>query len=570
MGSISKVLRIGKSNITTRKPWRPGEILRPFDHDGKFLPTEMGGGLRRRAVRGAGITVFSQGVVFATQIVATIVLARLLAPADFGVVTMVTTFSLLLMSFGLNGYTEAVIQREDLSHRLASNLFWINVGVGILFALMFSAAGSALAKFYNDPRVAHAVVGISLTIFFTNLSVIHLALLKRALFFSVTSANEVLAGILSVVVMIALAWAGYGYWSLVAGAVARPLFQSIGAFYLCQWIPSLPGRVNGTAGVVKFAMHVYGRFTVNYCDRNMDNLLVGWRFGSDSLGLYKKAYDLFVLPANQLLMPVQEVALSTLSRLDRESSQYQRFFLNGLSILAFLGMGMGAFLTLEGKDLIRLMLGPRWDASARIFIFFGPGIGIMLVYHTIGLLHLSLGKAERWFRWVLVEFAVTGLLFLLGLRWGPAGVAAAWTVSFWILFIPAFWYAGKPIRFGVAPVLATVWRYLLASLTAAVATAAITHQVSSLVLAQGIPGALLRIVTSSLLYSALYLGAVVLFHGGPDQLYGFAKLVLDVLPSTRNREQFSSLGASEPGSGNDDTTNVAVPESLGRRSEEVP
>jgi PST family polysaccharide transporter len=544
--------------------------LKPFDHDGEFLPTELGGELRRRAVRGAGVTVFSQGVVFAIQIVAAIVLARLLAPSDFGVVTMVTTFSLLLMSFGLNGYTEAVIQREDLNHHLASNLFWINVGVGILFALIFSAAGSALAKFYNDPRVAHVAVGISLTIFFTNFSVIHLALLKRALLFSVTSANEVLAGILSVVVMIPLAWAGYGYWALVAGAVARPLFQSVGAFYLCRWLPSLPGRANGTADVVKFAMHVYGRFTVNYCDRNMDNLLVGWRFGSDSLGLYKKAYDLFVLPANQLLLPVQEVALSTLSRLDRESGQYRRYFLNGLSILAFIGMAMGAILTLEGKDLIRLLLGPRWDASARIFIFFGPGIGIMLVYHTIGLLHLSLGKADRWFRWVLVEFTVTGLLFLLGLRWGPAGVAAAWTVSFWILFIPAFWYAGKPIRFGVAPMLVIVWKYVLASLTAVVATVAIIHRMTSLALAPGISGVLLRIFIISLMFLVFYLIAVIILHRGPGQLYGFAKLILDVLPSAGNRTQDSLPGTGEPGSGSGIATNVAVPENLGQRSEEIP
>ncbi len=543
--------------------------MKPFDHDGKFLPTEMGGELRRRAVRGAGITVFSQGVVFAIQVVATVILARLLVPADFGVVTMVTTFSLLLLSFGLNGYTEAVIQREDLTHRLASNLFWINVGVGILFALVFSAAGSAMAKFYNDPRVAHVAVGISLTIFFTNFSVIHLALLKRALCYSVTSANDVLAGILSSVLMISLAWAGFGYWALVAGTVAKPLFQSIGAFYLCRWTPSLPGRVDGTAAVVRFAIHVYGRFIVNYCDRNMDNLLVGWRFGPDSLGLYKKAYDLFVLPANQLLSPVQEVALSTLSRLDRESSQYRRYFLNGLSILTFLGMGMGAILTLEGKDLIRLLLGPRWDASARIFIFFGPGIGIMLVYNTIGLLHLSLGRADRWFRWVLVEFTVTGLLFLLALRWGPAGVAAAWTISFWILFIPAFWYAGRPIRFGVAPILGTVWRYVVASLTAAIATMAITWEVPSLVLAPGIPGVLLRIATISLMFSALYLGAVVILQGGPGQLYGFAQLALDVLPLAKNREQVSLNQAEAFSSAGGDKTNITLPETLERRSEEV-
>ena len=459
--------------------------MKPFDANGKFKPADDGGGLRRLAIRGAGVTVFSQGLAFAIQMVATVVLARLLTPSDFGVVTMVTTFSLLLMSFGQNGYTEAVIQREEMNRSLASNLFWINVGVGLVFAIGFAAAGSVLAKFYGDPRVAHVAVGISLTIFISGTSVLHLALLKRALRFTVTSINDVISGIISVAVMIVLAWAGWGYWALVAGTVAKPLVQSLGSWYLCRWIPGLPGRANGTASIVRFAMNVYGRFSLNYSTRNMDNLLVGWRFGPTSLGFYKKAYDLFVLAANQLLTPIQEVALSTLSRLDRESAQYRRYFLNGLSILAFVGMGIGACLTLEAKDLIRLLLGPQWDSSARIFMLFGPGIGIMLIYNTSGLIHLSIGKAHRWFRWGFVELAVTGLLFLLGLRWGPAGVAAAWTASFWILTFPAFWYAGRPINFEVRPVVTIVLKYALASLLAGCVSAAILGEISPLAEASG-------------------------------------------------------------------------------------
>jgi O-antigen/teichoic acid export membrane protein len=504
--------------------------LKPFDANGNFHPTGESGGLRRLAVRGAGVTVLSQGIVFAIQLIATIVLARLLTPADFGVVTMVTTFSLLLVSFGQNGYTEAVIQREEMSHALASNLFWINVGVGFLMAVGFAAAGSMMARFYRDERVTHVAIGISLTILISSASVLHLALLKRALLFSITSANDVLSGIVSVVVTVALAWEGWGYWALVAGAVARPLSQAIGAWYLCPWAPGRPSRANGTASVVKFAMNVYGRFTVNYAARNMDNLLVGWRFGPSSLGFYKKAYDLFVLPANQLLSPVGEVALSTLSRLDRESVQYKRYFLNGLSILAFVGMGIGAGLTLEGKDVIRLLLGSRWDESGRIFTFFGPGIGIMLLYNASSLIYLSSGKAHRWFRWVLVEFSVTGLLFLLGLHWGPAGVAAAWTGSFWILTIPAFWYAGRPINFEVSPVVSIISRYALASLLAAGVSYALLSRVSILASASAVSGTIARIVAVSSVFSALYIGSVILLHGGFEPLQKVARLLPDLVP----------------------------------------
>ena len=186
-----------------------GGDLKPFDANGSFRPTGESGELRRRAVRSAGVTVLSQGVVFAVQMIATVVLARLLAPADFGVVIMVTTFSLLIMSFGQNGYSEAVIQRDEIDHFLASNLFWINVGVGLLLTIIFAASGSLLARFYNDPRVANVAVGMSLTILINSTSVVHLALLKRALQFSVTSVNDIFSTIVSVVLMILLARAGW-------------------------------------------------------------------------------------------------------------------------------------------------------------------------------------------------------------------------------------------------------------------------------------------------------------------------------------------------------------------------
>jgi PST family polysaccharide transporter len=508
--------------------------LKPFDAKGKFHPTGEAGEFRRRAVRSASVTVISQGVVFGFQMISTVVLARLLMPADFGVVTMVTTFSLLFMGFGQNGYSEAVIQREDIDHSLASNLFWINVGGGLLLTMAFAASGSLIAKFYGDPRVAHIAVVMSLTILLNSTSVLHLALLKRALHFSVTSANDIFSSIVSVAAMIFLAWRGWGYWALVAGAVIRLLVQAVGAWYLCRWIPSLPRRVTGTASIVKFALNVYGRFSFNYVTRNTDNFLVGWRFGPSPLGFYKKAYDLFLLPANQLSAPVSDVVLSTLSRLERGSTQYKRYFLNGLSILAFVGMGAGALLTLVGKDVIRLLLGSKWGAAGQIFTYFGPGIGIMLVYLTSGVIHLSIGRADRWFRWVVVEFSVTVLLFLVGLHWGPAGVAAAWTASFWLLTIPAFWYAGRPIHFGVAPVVATVWRYVVASLLAGCASAAIIREISPLMTMTGVAGAAVRISSNSLLFSVLYIGAVILLHGGTEPLYRLVRLLPDMLPWKRS------------------------------------
>ena len=487
--------------------------------------------MRQLATQGAGATLLSGGVGLAAQIIAAVVLARLLTPRDFGVVGMVTTFSLLLANLGLNGFTESVVQRKDINHSLVSNLFWINLGTGLLLAIALGAAGSLLARFYNEPLVAHVAVGMSATIFLTSLSVLHLALLKRAMRFYALSVNDLFARIASVAVSIALGLAGWGYWALVAGYLVLPLSTLVGAWVLCPWLPGLPRRVDGTGAMVRFAMNVYGRFGVNYAARNMDNLLVGWRFSASSLGFYKKAYDLFALPATQLVGNVSIVAISALSRLNHDKVEYRRYFLAALSVLAFVGMGMSGDLTLVGKHLIRLLLGPSWDVSGRIFTFFAPGIGAMLIYSTHGWIHLSIGRADRWLRWGVVEVTATGLLFVLALRWGPVGVAVAWATSFWILTIPAFWYAGRPVGLRTTSVLAAVWKYILASLLAGSVSAGILKSIPSLVAALGPIGSFAQIVIISFLFSTLYLGVVILLHGGYAPVRQVLRLSQEMVPS---------------------------------------
>ena len=128
----------------------------------------------------------------------------------------------------------------------------------------------------------------------------------------------------------------------------------------------------------------------------------------------------------QLTAPLTNVAVSALSRFKPRSEEYNRLLIRALTVMAFVGMAVERLeLTLIGRDVIRLLLGPAWAPAGRIFTFFGPGIGIMLLYHTHGWIHLSIGRADRWFRWGIVEFVFTAILFLLGLHWGPDEVAVA-------------------------------------------------------------------------------------------------------------------------------------------------
>src|SRR5215831_14669115 len=162
--------------------------MTPFDPSGAFHPVAEEHTLRRLAVRGAGAAVSASGLNLGVQVISTVMLARLLTPADFGVVTMVTTFSIFLVNFGINGFTEALIQCEEIDQYTASNLFWLNWGAGLVLAGAFAALGSLLARFYHSPPVANVAVAMAVAIAIPAASVIHLALLKRAMRFKAVSA----------------------------------------------------------------------------------------------------------------------------------------------------------------------------------------------------------------------------------------------------------------------------------------------------------------------------------------------------------------------------------------------
>lgn len=505
----------------------------PFDATGVFRPKTGHHELRRLAVRGAAATISGSGLALAAQVISTVMLARLLKPADFGVVAMVTTFSLLLVSFGLNGFTEAIIQFEEIDHHTASNLFWINAGVAVALAVAFAAAGSLLARFYHNPLVPEVAACLSVGIVISAASVIHLALLKRAIQFVGTSTNDVIGRGVNAVVSIVFALKGWGFWALVAGIIAQQLSVTIGAWYLCRWIPGWPRNTSKTGAMVRFAAKVYGQFTLNYAALNIDNLLVGWRFNAEALGFYKKAFDLFALTASQLTAPLNNVALAALSRLNQDHDRFRRSLASSLGMIAFVGMAASADLTLVGRDVVRLVLGPRWVESGRIFEMFGPGIGAMLLCSTVGWVHLSIGKPGRWLRWNIVALGLTVSMFLVALHWGPGGVAAAWSIVYWILLVPSFWYAGRPIGFRVSALVDSIWKYTAAALVAGGVTAAIIRGTPLWDTPTSTGAALEATIIVSILFLTLYMLFVILFFRGLAPLRQFGSLLRELAPSPK-------------------------------------
>jgi len=213
--------------------------VKPFEKNGEFRAPSLGGGLRVVAIRGAGIGLFGEGITYLIQLAGVTVLARLLAPSDFGLVAAVTTFSIFLASITQNGFMEAILQREEINHRIASFVFWTNLGIALLLMLGFAASGPLISRFYHDPRVPGVAAVISLSILFASASVVHVSLLARGMHFAAVSMNTLAARLVSVILCVVLALHGWGYWALVAGVIAQPLSVAIGSWCLCNWMPGM-------------------------------------------------------------------------------------------------------------------------------------------------------------------------------------------------------------------------------------------------------------------------------------------------------------------------------------------
>lgn len=493
--------------------------------DSKILRT----GLRQKALGGAGATVTSQVGIYGIQMLGTIVLARLLTPGDFGLVAMVTAFSLLLQNFGMRGFTEATIQAETVNHRDTSTLFWIHVILSTVLALLFITLAPLLAWFYGEPRLIGITVVIAVSFVFVALSTQHLALLSRNLYFYRIAGNEVAAAVLAQVVAILMALQGLEYWALVGRRVVPLAAMAAGAWILCRWVPGLPAISTAIKSMLGFGMSTYGNFAMNYFSRNLDKILIGWRHGARPLGHYERAYYLFVMPVNQLSYPLTNVAVASLSRIRDDRERFRSNYLESLAMLALIGMPASAVLTLTGKDLLLLLLGPQWQMAGEIFTVFGPCIGITLVYGTHGWLHLALGRADRWFRWGVIELLVTVACFVAGLPFGAIGVAAAYTVSFYVLTGPGLWYAGRPAGFTLRELLSPLWGHAFSAAAAGAVSGYILYSVEWTSGLYGSWNTVARILTASTLCLGLHISVLICLFDGKTSIRNFLHFAREVL-----------------------------------------
>ena len=404
--------------------------------------------LKQRTIRGGLARLGAQGANFLIRGGSLMILARLLGPKDFGLVGMVTAFTGVLNLLRDFGLSSATVQRVSVTEEQISTLFWMNMLVGTVLALLTSIMAPLLATFYREPRLFAVTLVLAAGFIFNAAGVQHSALLQRQMRFTAMAVIQIIALVVGTALAIAGAMAGYGYWALVAMTVCVPLMGTLGAWLCAGWLPGLPRRGTGIGSMMRFGGTVSLNSLVAYLSYNIDKVLVGRFWGADVLGIYGRAYQLVNIPTDNLNSAVGEVAFSALSRLQDDPPRLKSYFLKGYSLVLAMTLPLTIACVVFANDFVLVLLGPKWMGAVIIFRLLAPTIMIFALINPMGWLLLSLGLVRRSLNIALV-FAPTIIVgYLVGLPFGPKGVAFAYSavMALWVVPFIAWCVRGTAVR----------------------------------------------------------------------------------------------------------------------------
>jgi PST family polysaccharide transporter len=425
--------------------------------------------LKERTVRGGIAKVTSQAASFVLRLGSLMVMARLLAPEEFGLVAMVGAVTGVFNLFKDAGLSMATVQRPSITDDQISTLFWINLLVGGILAIASIALAPVLVAFYREPRLFWITIAFGGGFVLNALGVQHSAILQRHMRFSALAVVETVALVLSTAAGIGMAWMGFGYWSLVAMAVAQPAVASAGAWLLAGWVPSRPRRGVGIGSMVSFGGTISINVLIVYVAYNLDKVLLGRLWGADVLGIYGRAYQLVNIPIENFNSAVGGVAFSALSRLQDSPVRLRSYFLKGYTVMLVVTIPVTAACFVLAPEIVHVALGPKWNAAAPLLTLLSPTILVLSLINPLGWLMFSSNLVWRSLKIALVIAPCVIVAYLLGLPQGARGVALGFSAMMLVLAVPVCVWAVRGTPVAPRDLLGVAARPLLSGIAAVLA-----------------------------------------------------------------------------------------------------
>jgi O-antigen/teichoic acid export membrane protein len=464
--------------------------------------------LRDKAARGVLWSFLEYGGGEGISFVVFLVLARLVAPEDFGIVSLAGVFVAFVQVFLVQGFADAVIQRRELTQDHVSTAFWANMAIAGAFFVATLAGADLIAAAFGQPRLAPVLRCLALVFVSTGLISIHQAVFKRELHFA-SFAIRALVGITAGgVAGTLMALAGYGVWALVGQQLVNGLASVVVIWATSDWRPRprfSPACFRDMAG---FSVNVIGSNLVGFAYKKLDVLLIGAFFDAAQLGYYYLVQRILITMGLVTLSTVQSIVMPVLSRLQDEKERFREVFATTIQLVHAVWLPMALGMGLVAAPLIPLLFGTKWQSSVPLMEIMSLTAFSAVFSFFSGPVLYAAGRPASHLKLSLAQVALTVAVFLPMTRFGIAGIAIFYALIFALVAPLHLWVLRRDA--GIEPW--SVVRRCAAPTLAGLAMAA-----AVLALKAEMHGALSPVV---LLGALITLGALVyggvLFLAAPD------------------------------------------------------
>lgn len=409
-----------------------------------------------------------------------LVLARLLEPSAFGLVSMAASLLGLAWIFVEQGLSLALIQRSSLSRRTLNTAFWLNAASSLLALTLFSVFADKLAQLYRTPELSLVLRVLVWPTMLPALVAVHQALLLRDLRFRTQALRRLIAICGGGGVGVVMAWRGFGIWSLLGKQVAEAILDCCALWWTSSWRPSREFSTVEARELFGFGSRIVGTTTLGYLTRRADDFVVGFVLGATLLGYYAVAFRAIVLVSEVALRAAQRTAEPLFARLQGDTPRQQRAYYSAIELSAAMACPAFFGLSLIAPEFCLMVFGERWAAAIPAMQVLGMvGAALSISIYTAPLL-TAIGKPHWLLRYTLLQSVLSVLLSSIASHWGIVAVAVGYVMRAYVELPITLWLVRKAIGIEPVRVMRLLFAPVAASFAMAVAVSGLRHVAGAL------------------------------------------------------------------------------------------
>ena len=426
-----------------------------------------------------------------------IILGRLLTPADYGMVGMLAIFTAITGSLQESGFTAALTNLKEATHREYNAVFWTSTGISILLYLVLYISAPLIADYFHQPGLIPLSRLVFASLLLAGIGIAHAAYMFRNMMNREKAITGFFALVGSGIIGITLALNGYSYWSLAWQQFAYICIINIGRLYYVRWMPSFHIDLSPIREMIGFSSKILITNIINQVNNNILSFIFGRLFTAGAVGNYTQAAKWNTMGHSLISGTMQQVAQPVLASINEEENRQLNVFRKMLRFTAFLSMPAMLGLAFIA-DFIVVLLGEQWTDSVpllRMLCISGAFLPIHTLYQNLFISH---GRSDT-YMWCSVALVITQIVVVMVFAtWGIEIMIAAYVIT--LILWTGIWQVltYRLIQFRFIDLLKDVCPFLLATIgcigVAYYTTLFITNVIALI---------LSRIIITSLLYMAI-------------------------------------------------------------------